>query len=220
RLEPMPRGVDRSLFHPGRRREGFWRRYGLGDAPTLLYVGRISKEKNLEALLEAFARLRSSGRRLQLALVGDGPHRKELARRAHRPDVAFTGNLHGAELAAAYASADLFVFPSTTDTFGNAVLEAMASGLPAVVTDRGGPQEIVRRRNAGAVAAPGPAPLAAAVGDLLDAPGRRAEAAGLALETARTSSWDGLLDSLWPAPTEPADPACAKRRRAASGVAA
>jgi glycosyltransferase involved in cell wall biosynthesis len=220
RLEPMPRGVDRSLFHPGRRREGFWRRHGLGDAPTLLYVGRISKEKNLEALLEAFARLRSSGRRLQLALVGDGPHRKELARRAHRPDVAFTGYLHGAELAAAYASADLFVFPSTTDTFGNAVLEAMASGLPAVVTDRGGPQEIVRRRNAGAVAAPGPAPLAAAVGDLLDAPGRRAEAAGLALETARTSSWDSLLDSLWPAPTEPADPACAKRRRAASGVAA
>lgn len=206
KLREMPRGVDLDLFRPERRQAGFWRRFGLGDDPTLLYVGRISKEKNLELLLDAFARLRDGGRRVHLALVGDGPHAHELARRASRSGVAFTGYLHGEELAAAYASADLFVFPSTTDTFGNAVLEAMASGLPTVVTDRGGPQELVGRRGAGRVVAAAGTPdelagrFAAAAAEILDAPALHARLGGRALETARASSWSALLDSLWTAP--------------------
>ena len=199
RMSVLPRGVDRAQFHPGRREEGFWRRYGLGDAPTLLYVGRVSREKGLDTLLDAFSRLRAAGRRLQLAVVGDGPHREALSRRGRRPDVVFTGFLHGPDLAAAYASADLFVFPSTTDTFGNAVLEAMACGLPAVVTDRGGPQEIVRRRGGGVVAEATAAGLAGAAAALLDSPDALRRAAAHALETARAASWEGLLDRLWTA---------------------
>ncbi len=226
KLRAMPRGVDLGLFGPERRQEGFWRRFGLGDDPTLLYVGRISKEKNLELLLDAFARLRQGGRRVQLALVGDGPHTDELARRASRSGVAFTGFLHGEELAAAYASADLFVFPSTTDTFGNAVLEAMASGLPTVVTDRGGPQEIVGRRGAGrVVSADGSADevagrLAAAAAQVLDAPALRARLAALALETARASSWNDLIDSFWTGPRPEAETGRSRPSRPGSRMAA
>ena len=193
----MPRGLDEDLFHPGRREPGFWSRYGLRSGPTLLYVGRISREKNLDLLLDAFERLRAGGRPAQLALVGDGPYLEELRRRRARPDVAFTGFLRGEELARAYASSDLFAFPSTTDTFGSAVLEAMACGLPAVVTDLGGPREIVERQGGGRVVPASPEAFAAALSDLVDHPTRRVKLARQALQTARDASWEALLDRLW-----------------------
>ncbi|MGO9393766.1 MAG: glycosyltransferase [Desulfobaccales bacterium] len=109
----------------------------------LLYVGRISKEKNLPLLAKVFKTLLPSHPELKLIVVGDGPYLTEMRRALAGPSCAFTGYLAGEDLAQVYASCDLFVFPSTTDTFGNVVLEAQASGIPVVVTDSGGPQENV-----------------------------------------------------------------------------
>jgi glycosyltransferase involved in cell wall biosynthesis len=104
-------------------------------------VGRVSKEKDLDIAAVSHKKMVQSGRHVRLVFTGDGPYLPEL--REKFPDAHFTGYLDGPELAAAFASADIFVFPSTTDTFGNVVLEAMASGLPVVVSDRGGPKELV-----------------------------------------------------------------------------
>ena len=109
----------------------------------LLYVGRVSKEKNLQLLGKAFKSLVRSHPELKLFIVGDGPYQDEMRRELAGAPCIFTGYLAGEELAEVYASCDLFVFPSTTDTFGNVVLEAQASGLPVIVTDAGGPQENV-----------------------------------------------------------------------------
>jgi glycosyltransferase involved in cell wall biosynthesis len=140
RLCILPRGLDTALFHPGRRDPEFWPRHGVPHGKTvLLYVGRVSKEKDLDVIVSAWERLRGDGS--ALAFVGDGPYLSDLRRMV--PDAAFTGALSGEELARAFASADVFLFPSTTDTFGNVVLEALASGLPNVVSDQGGPKDLI-----------------------------------------------------------------------------
>src|SRR5207249_9740011 len=115
----------------------------------LLYVGRISREKDLDLLADAYRRLRKEGLPVQLFIVGHGPYSEALARAL--PEAFFTGYLRGAELATAYASADIFVFPSTTDTFGNVILEAQACGLPVVVSDSGGPKELVENHTNGLI---------------------------------------------------------------------
>jgi glycosyltransferase involved in cell wall biosynthesis len=143
KLKILPRGLDTTLFHPTRRTGSFREKFGaLNGEPVLLYVGRISKEKDLDILACAYRKLRQKYPSTRLVLVGDGPYLKEL--RDSIPDATFTGYLSGGDLAKAFASADIFVFPSTTDTFGNVVLEAMASGLPAIVSDTGGPRELVK----------------------------------------------------------------------------
>lgn len=143
RIRILPRGLDTRLFEPGRRRADFWRGRGLRDGEAgLLFVGRVSKEKNLDLLVAALQRLRSKGAPpFRPLIVGDGPYMAEM--RKLLPDGIFTGYLDGEDLAAAYASADAFLFPSTTDTFGNVILEAQASGLPVVVSDIGGPRDLV-----------------------------------------------------------------------------
>ena len=144
KLKVLPRGLDTELFNPSRRRAGFWQRFGAesdANAVRLLYVGRISKEKDLDVLASAYRQLRTEGVPVQLYLVGLGPYTASLEQLL--PDAVFTGYLAGEDLAAAYASADLFAFPSTTDTFGNVIIEAQASGLPVIVSDVGGPKELV-----------------------------------------------------------------------------
>ncbi|MBS3733148.1 MAG: glycosyltransferase family 1 protein, partial [Desulfobacterales bacterium] len=142
KIRVYPRGVDTERFHP-ERRNGIWSSgYGLsGNSMKLLYVGRLSREKNLDVLARAFRQLSEAGRDMDLIVVGDGPYKQEMAAMLKGTRTLFTGVLTGRRLAEAYASSDLFVFPSTTDTFGNVVLEAQASGLPVIVTDRGGPRE-------------------------------------------------------------------------------
>jgi glycosyltransferase involved in cell wall biosynthesis len=143
KLKILPRGLDTSLFNPARRNDEFRAKFGAQNGePVLLYVGRISKEKDLDIVAAAYRKLRARHPDLRMAFVGDGPYLKEL--REMLPEAVFTGYLSGADLAKAFASADIFVFPSTTDTFGNVVLEAMASGLPAIVSDVGGPRELVK----------------------------------------------------------------------------
>lgn len=127
RILPWTRGVDTALFHPRPVRR-------FGNEPVFLYVGRVAVEKNIEAFLD----LDISGRKV---VVGSGPALGEL--QARYPGVLFTGKLSGEALAQAYASADVFVFPSRTDTFGMVLLEAMASGLPIAAFPVTGPRDIV-----------------------------------------------------------------------------
>lgn len=141
-VEIWSRGIDTRLFSPARRDSGLRAELGVDEAtPLLLLVSRLVKEKDLADLVEVDRRLRRGGTPFRLALVGDGPMREELE--AALPDAVFAGHRSGEELARWYASADVFVFPSTTETLGNVVLEALASGLPAVVVDRGGPQDLI-----------------------------------------------------------------------------
>jgi glycosyltransferase involved in cell wall biosynthesis len=143
KLKILPRGLDTELFHPARREPEFFEKFGAYNGEVrLLYVGRISREKDLDLLAAAYRRLRDEGLPVQLFVVGHGPYSEALAKSL--PEAIFTGYLTGNELAAAYASADIFVFPSTTDTFGNVILEAQACGLPVVVSDSGGPKELVQ----------------------------------------------------------------------------
>lgn len=143
KTRPLPRWVDTERFSPAKRDEGFWAGYGLNGGVKLLYVGRVSKEKNLALLADAFTAVIDAGFGCSLIVIGDGPYREEMVGRLAGYPVLFTGYLGGEELARGYASADLFVFPSATDTFGNVVLEAQASGLPVIVSDEGGPKELM-----------------------------------------------------------------------------
>jgi glycosyltransferase involved in cell wall biosynthesis len=145
RIHRLPRGVDLTAFNPSYRDENFWAAQGVpADGFKLLYVGRVSAEKNLEALCDAFPGALKRNPELRLIVVGDGPWLDEMKARLLPTERAhFTGVLHGEALARAFASSDLFVFPSLTDTFGNSVIEALASGLPCLVSDEGGPREIV-----------------------------------------------------------------------------
>ncbi len=151
KLRLFPRGLDTELFNPERRDPGFWKARGT-KGTVLLYVGRVSKEKDLNFLAEIMPALRArAATPFTLAIVGEGPYRQELE--GLLPDAIFTGILTGRDLGVAYASADLFVFPSTTDTYGNVVVEAMAAGLPVAVSDIGGPRELVRTSQMGRVLA-------------------------------------------------------------------
>ncbi|MEO8274793.1 MAG: glycosyltransferase [Thermoanaerobaculia bacterium] len=199
RLRDLPRGVDLELFTPAKRQPLFFGRWGLQGAPTVLYAGRLSAEKNLDSLFRAFRALRERGSRANLAIVGDGPARRSLEMRWRAPEIAFTGFLHGEELAAAYASADLFVFPSRTDTFGNAVLESMASGVPAIVAREGGPAEQVRHAVDGLIVdLDVPEALTEAMTALLDDPDLRCRLGEWAREAAAARSWDHLLAAILP----------------------
>jgi len=142
KLKILPRGLDTELFHPSRKNPDFWKVRGLRNGEIgVLYVGRVSREKNLDLLAAAFRRLYAAGVSVRPLIVGDGPYASMM--RELLPEGIYTGSLHKEELATAYASADFFVFPSTTDTFGNVVIEAQASGLPVIVSDVGGPKDLV-----------------------------------------------------------------------------
>ncbi len=136
-----PGGVDAERFHPSRRSEAMRARLTQGhpESPLLLYVGRLSPEKEIERLAPVLRAVPEA----RLALVGDGPHRRELERHFAGLPVFMAGFLHGDELAAAFASSDIFAMPSRTETLGLVVLEAMASGVPAVAARAGGIPEMI-----------------------------------------------------------------------------
>jgi glycosyltransferase involved in cell wall biosynthesis len=197
RLRLLGRGVDAEQFNPRRRDPDFWRRRGVPEGFKYVYVGRLSREKNLDLLLAAFAELHDRGLAAQLVMVGDGPAAAEL-RSAAGQGVFFLGQLEGDELAAAYASSDVFVFPSTSDTFGNAVLEAQASGLPAIVSVHGGPVETISRFDSGlAVDVRRPGALAQAMQRLFDDEPWRRRLSERALDNALSSDWESVFSDLW-----------------------
>jgi glycosyltransferase involved in cell wall biosynthesis/predicted metal-dependent phosphoesterase TrpH len=191
------RGVDTGLFSPERRDEELRARVLGADAELLvLSVGRLSHEKRLGVLLDAFARVSRVRPDARLVVVGEGPARRELERTAPAGTI-FVGEARGEELAAFYASADIFCFPSTTDTFGQVLLEAGASGLPAVAAATGGALELVAHGRTGLLVQPDdPGALAAALIDLAESPARRAAFGAAGIEAARARTWDGAIDQL------------------------
>ncbi len=141
RLHVVGRGVDTGLFSPQRRSAVLRERWGAGNGPVLLYVGRLAAEKNVALAVAAFEAVRARRTEARLVMVGDGPLRQKL--QSSHPEVIFAGIQRGESLAAHYASADVFVFPSLSETFGNVTLEALASGLPVVAFDAAAASEHV-----------------------------------------------------------------------------
>lgn len=156
RIELLSRGVDSVLFHPSKRSQALRDSWGLsaGDI-AVLHVGRLAPEKNLCLLQSSFDALRSKypQRQLKLVIVGDGPQRAALQQQL--PDAVFCGTQRGETLAEHYASGDVFLFPSLTETFGNVVLEALASGLGVVAYDEAAAGQHIRHGHNGALAMPG-----------------------------------------------------------------
>ncbi len=141
----LDRWVDVDRFQPAKRVPTYWQQHGVPDnAVKFVYVGRVAIEKNLHLLAQAYRNLREAQKSAHLIIIGDGPFRAALEEQVRGLPVTFTGYLHGEELATALASCDVKVFPSTTDTWGNAPLEAQACGVPVIVTDIGGPAELMQ----------------------------------------------------------------------------
>lgn len=188
----LGRGVDTSLFTPVRRCPRFRDRFGAaGDAPIALVVGRVSSEKNIELAIRAFTRMRESCPEMVCLVVGDGPARSKL-RRDH-PEVRFPGYMTGEELATCYASADILLFPSETETFGNVLIEGMASGLAILAYDYAAAAcHGTHGVNLLKVLKGNEAAFLDAAGQLLD-PATRATLAAGALRTAADLGWSGIV---------------------------
>jgi len=192
-----PRGVDTARFAPQFRSTALRASLGASDDTLVVtYVGRLASEKGVQVALDAL-RQASAARpgAIRFHVVGDGPYEGRLRERA--PDgTRFAGRLEGQALSEAYASGDLFIFPSTTDTFGNVLLEAMASGLPILGADVGPTREVVGPE-AGWFVEPGNGPaFAAEIVRLVDDRTRLAVAAFAARERATAQSWDAIWDAL------------------------
>jgi glycosyltransferase involved in cell wall biosynthesis len=196
RLAIWSRGVDARKFSPARASQS-WRDMWHVDAsrPAILYVGRLSREKGLDLIGPIRHRLRRHGVDHQFVFVGDGPMRPALA--ALCPDGVFLGTLPHDRVAVAMASSDLFLFPSTTDTLGNVVLEAQASGLPVIVSDQGGPSQQVLPNVSGVVCpARDDRAFSAAILRLIRAPEERMAMSRAARAYADTRDWPRALEPL------------------------
>jgi glycosyltransferase involved in cell wall biosynthesis len=189
----VARGVDTQLFDPVRRSPSLRQQWGLAeDERAVLYVGRLAAEKNLDLLLQAHAAMRQVDPKWRLVLVGDGPLRDSLQHRC--PDAVFAGQRRGIDLAAHYASADLFVFPSQTETFGNVTPEAMASGLPVLAFEHAAAGQLIQSGANGWLAPLGDtkAFVALAQGLAQDFIARQ-RAGEAARRSALDLGWDGVL---------------------------
>jgi phosphatidylinositol alpha 1,6-mannosyltransferase len=199
RLVLWPRGVDSTLFRPDRPgREEIRQRLGWGpDDLVISYVSRLAPEKNVSHLADALAIVAARRPDARILFVGDGPSRGELERRigsvAH-----FAGYRTGHDLADHFAAGDIFAFSSLTETFGNVVLEAMASGMPVVALRAGGVGDTVQHETTGLLVEPNDPPdrFAEALLSLVTEPARRLAMAASARAYARSQSWDGIMGAL------------------------
>jgi phosphatidylinositol alpha 1,6-mannosyltransferase len=191
------RGVDPMYFHPRFRSEGYRRALGLAPDDLLVtYIGRIAREKNLSQLLKAWEALGPHRGSAQLALVGRGPLEEEIRRR-EIPGVHVLGLMHDRDLSEAYASADIFTFPSATETFGNSLLEAMGSGLSCLAVSAGGVLEFAQHGRNAWLVAPNSAPaLAEGLRRLIQDPLLRQSLIEGGLQTARERDWAAVYDQL------------------------
>lgn len=199
RIDIWRRGVDSVRFTPDRRDQAIRDAWGVSlERPAILYVGRVSREKRLQLLPALSDALSRHGFAHRFIIVGRGPMDEEL--RARLPDAVFTGVLHGDDLAAAYASADVFVFPSQTDTAGNVVLEAQASGLPVLVSGIGGPREnVIDGQTGHVVSGETPDAWLFHLAPLLRSGGSRLAMGAAARRYAELCSWPNALAPLYEA---------------------
>jgi glycosyltransferase involved in cell wall biosynthesis/predicted metal-dependent phosphoesterase TrpH len=184
------RGVDTARFDPALREPGL-----LPGPINVLYCGRITREKGADRLADAFELAREREPGLHLVLAGGGPEEQRLRERLG-PSATFLGWLEGTELARTYASADMFLFPSATDTFGQVILEAQASGLPVIAVAAGGPLSLVEDRASGLLCEPQARALADAVLELAASPLLREHLARGGLRSARARTWELTLELL------------------------
>ena len=191
RIGRWDRGVDVARFSPDKRDRSRFP----SDRVTVLYAGRLTREKGVDMLADAFLSARARDPRLHLVLAGGGPEEERLRARLGRA-ATFLGWLDGEELAATYASADLFLFCSQTDTFGQVVLEAQASGLPVVAVAAGGPAELIADGRSGLLCAPRPEALAGAVAGLAGSRAMRERLARGGLVAVRGRTWEASLGRL------------------------
>jgi glycosyltransferase involved in cell wall biosynthesis len=198
KIQVYPRGIDTQRFNPSKR-NGFFKQWRCDEKLTkLIYVGRVSKEKNLHLLVEAYRRLAQSTSSVMLTVVGEGPYLEEMKRETADLPCIFTGRLEGDDLAQAYASSDVFVFPSTTDTFGNVVLEAQASGIPVIVTDQGGPAEnIIAGKTGLVVEGECQQAIFDAMASLVNDRQRRTAMGQAARESMENRSFEAAFDETW-----------------------
>lgn len=196
-LRVWSRGVDAERFNPAHRDREFRSSLGISDEqlPLILFVARLRREKGLDTLAEVLARLAQTGLLHASAIAGDGPLLASLRRRC--PSTHFLGELDRGALARAYASADLFLYPSTTETFGNVTLEAMASGLPTICADATGSDALVVRGQTGELAPPGDvAAFVDAITPLLRDAERRRSMGRAARARALEHTWDRAIEQL------------------------
>lgn len=156
KLVKLKPGFDNEQFSRELRDESVWDEHGVPrDAVKVLFCGRVSTEKNLPLIVERWASMRAqcaaSGVDARFVVVGDGPYKKKMEKLLEGQGAHFLGFRHGEELATLYASCEIFAFPSTTDTLGQVVMEAQASGVPVVATDQGGPKEVIEHNVSGLV---------------------------------------------------------------------
>jgi glycosyltransferase involved in cell wall biosynthesis len=190
-LQVSGRGVDAVRFDPAHRSETLRASWG-GDGPVALYVGRLAAEKNLQLALDAYTAMRRVEPATRLVVVGDGPLRETVRRLC--PDAILAGVQQGQALAAHYASADVFLFPSLTETFGNVTMEAMASGLPVVAFRNGAAAQHIRDGLNGFAPEPGDdAAFVAAAVRLAATPALRQRVAQAARNDALAVGWDRIL---------------------------
>lgn len=195
-LRLWERGVNTSLFNPERRSATWRHTLGVADDEVLIsFVGRLVWEKGLGVYADVIEGLTAMGIPHRSMVVGDGPARTELSERL--PDTIFTGYLGGEALARAYASSDVFLFPSDTETFGNVTLEAMASGLPAVCADATGSNGLIEHEVTGYLAPPGKSRVFLDhVAQLATDPMLRYQVGERAVAHAQTYEWDAVLGRL------------------------
>ncbi len=192
RLAVVGRGIDTTVFNPSRRAQVLRDSWGADECtPVVLYVGRLAPEKNLKLFVEAANAFRQADPRTRVVLVGDGPDASAL-RLAH-PDFVFAGTRRGSDLAAHYASADVFVFPSVTETFGNVTLEALASGLAVIAYDYAAArQHIVHEKSGLLVPFGNAAAFTLAAKELAESPERMVKLRQSALAAADNLSWGNI----------------------------
>jgi glycosyltransferase involved in cell wall biosynthesis/predicted metal-dependent phosphoesterase TrpH len=190
RIGRWERGVDSDRFDPAKAD-----RDAYPGELKVLYAGRMTREKGVDLLAESFLAARRSDPRLHLLLAGGGPEEGELRERLGE-HATFLGWLGGEELACAYASADIFLFASSTDTYGQVILEAGASGLPVVAVAEGGPAALVENRHTGLLCRPDPDHLAGALLQLASSPALRRQLGSAALGSVRSRSWERSMGQL------------------------
>ncbi len=190
------RGIDTELFRPERRDEEFMDRLCGKGTKRVLFVSRLVWEKELRTLAKVYDLFTETHPQVRFVVTGDGPRRRELERLM--PNAVFTGKMVKQDLAKIYASSDVFIFPSITETFGNVVLEAMASGLPPVVAAQGGPKGIVQDGVTGFHALPkDPADFHRKIALLIDDPARAATMGAAAADYAQRQQWDTLCAEMF-----------------------
>jgi glycosyltransferase involved in cell wall biosynthesis len=192
----VARGVDNALFNPARRSAALRAAWNVGeDDLVVAHVGRLAPEKNLPLVLTTFAAIHRYAPGARLLLVGDGPSRRQMQQQ--HPEHIHAGMRHGDDLAAHYASADLFLFPSMTDTWGNVVLEALASGLPVVAYRMAAAAELIRHGDNGMLADPGASDqFVRAALDLVTRPRTRRRAAVAAPCSVAALDWEHIHEQL------------------------